>query len=40
LESNLTLGETLKQNREIKEKIEKERADIAQIKMMQTPEPP
>jgi hypothetical protein len=30
LESNLSLGETLKQNREIKERIDKERADALQ----------
>ena len=40
LESNLSLGETLKQNREIKERIDKERADAAINKMMQTPEGP
>ena len=40
LESNLSLGETLKQNREIRERIDKERAEAAINKMMQTPEGP
>ena len=34
LDSNLSLGETLKWNREIKERIEKEKADAGLNKLM------
>jgi hypothetical protein len=40
IDTNMSLGDTLKLNRDFKEKIERERADIAQSKIFATPEGP